>query len=63
MKNDLESIATTLVFKVVGHPVIINGFLHGLRQPSMVVLLVINARNCQEWLNRVDQELSVLLKE
>ena len=26
----------------------------------MVVLLVINARNCQEWLNRVDQRISDL---
>ncbi len=51
------------VFEVIGGPVEIKGFHYGLRHPSLVVHLTVHARNCQEWLNRVDQALSALLKE
>ena len=62
MKSSLTSITDTPAFKVTGSTVI-KGFVHGLRHPSLVVRLTIHVHNCQDWLDRVDQELSAFLEE
>lgn len=47
--------------QMTGDPVVITGFIHGLRHPSLKVLLTVTVDNCHELLTQVNQTLSVLL--
>jgi cyanophycin synthetase len=61
-EEGLNSIGNTSAFKMMGTPLVIKGFTHGLCHPSLALLLTINVQNCQEWLSRVDQALSAFLQ-
>lgn len=50
------------LFRVIGSPKVITGFIHGLRYPSLVVLLAVDSQKSREWQTRFDSALSGLLQ-
>lgn len=53
--SDSEKIETPVAFRVMGNPVEIPGFVHGLRHPCLVVRLnVTPTQNQDQWLSQVN---------
>ncbi|NTV08168.1 MAG: hypothetical protein HGA81_06140 [Chlorobium limicola] len=63
MMNRPEDVSGFPVFTVIGAPREMAGFIHGLRYPSLLVLLKVTARNSGPWLIRLDQTFSGIFKK
>jgi len=51
------------LFRVIGSPKVITGFIHGLRHPSLVILLNVNIQNSPQCLTLIDGALSDILQK